>query len=96
MNKYEIMYIVKATLSEDEIKAVKERFEGILTKNDAKIIDSKKLGQKELAYEVKKQKTGYYFLVTIESKDDKAINEFDRLALISKDVLRHLVTKLEN
>ena len=96
MNKYEIMYIVKATLSEEEIKAVKDRFEGILTNNEAKVVDSRDLGQKELAYEIKKQKTGYYFLVTIEAKDDKAINEFDRLSLISKDVIRHLITKLEN
>ena len=96
MRKYEIMYIVRATLSEDEINGVKKNFEEILSKNGAKIVDSKELGQKELAYEIKKHKVGYYFLVTAESKDDKAINEFDRLALISKDVIRHLVTKLEN
>lgn len=96
MNKYEIMYIVKATLGEDEIKNVKSKFEDVLTKNGAKISESRDLGQKELAYEIKKQKTGYYFLVNIEAADDKAINEFDRLSLISKDMIRHLITKQED
>ena len=31
----------------------------------------------------------------IEAADDKAINEFDRLSLISNDILRHLITKIE-
>ena len=48
-----------------------------------------------LAYEIKKFKSGYYYLVNIEANDDKAIKEFDRLALISNDVVRHLITKVE-
>ena len=96
MKNYEIMFIVRPTLSEDEIKKVAKSFEKVLTDNGAKVVSSKELGQKELAYEINDFNTGYYFLINFEAKDDKSTKEFDRLALISKDVVRHLITKLED
>ena len=62
----------------------------------AKITNFTEMGQRELAYEIKDLKSGYYFVLRIEASDDKAIKEFDRLALISNDIIRHLITKLEN
>lgn len=95
MNKYEIMFIVRPTLSEDEIKKVIANFGKILTDNGATIKEQKDMGQRELAYEIKKFKSGYYYMYEVEANDDKAIKEFDRLALISNDIVRHLITKLE-
>ena len=83
MKNYEIMFIVRPTLGEDEIKKVIENFGKVLTDNGAKIVDKKDMGQRELAYEIKKFKSGYYYIYEVEANDDKAINEFDRLALIS-------------
>ena len=70
------------------------RFCTILVDNGAKVLSSKEMGQKELAYEIKKHKSGYYFLINVESAVE-AINEFDRLALISEEVIRHLIVKLD-
>ena len=91
--KYEIMFIVRPNIDEANIKEVAKSFEKVLTDNGATIVSSKDLGQKELAYEINDHKTGYYFLINIEASDAKAINEFDRLALISEDVIRHLIIK---
>ena len=96
MRNYEIMMIVRPTLSEDETKKVIKNFEKVLKDNGAKITEQKEMGQRELAYEIKKFKTGYYYLYFVEAKDDKAIKEFDRLAGISADVIRHLITKIED
>lgn len=95
MKKYEIMFIVKPTLSEEEVNKVVDNFENVLTSNGAKVTDKQAMGQRELAYEIKKFNSGYYFLFTLEANDDKAIKEFDRLALISNDMIRHLITNLE-
>lgn len=92
--KYEIMFIVRSDLEEKEIKNVAKSFEKILMDNKAKILSSKELGQKELAYEINNQKSGYYFLINIES-DSKAIDEFNRLANINESILRHLIIKLD-
>ena len=96
MRNYEIMFIVRPTLTEEEIKAVAENFKNVLTNNGANVTNFKEMGQRELAYEIKKYKNGYYFLINLEASDDKAIKEFDRLALISSDVIRHLITKIED
>ena len=95
MRNYEIMFIVKPTLGEDELKNVVKNFEDVLTNHGAKIVDSKEMGQRELAYEIKKFKSGYYYVYVIEANNDEAIKEFDRLALISNDIIRHLITKIE-
>lgn len=95
MKNYEIMFIVRPTLGEEEIKKVVENFAGILTSNGAKVTDTKEMGQRELAYEIKDFKSGYYFVFDLEANDDAAIKEFDRLALISNDIVRHLITKIE-
>ncbi|MBQ7141305.1 MAG: 30S ribosomal protein S6 [Bacilli bacterium] len=95
MTNYEIMYIVRPNLEEAQIKKVHESFVKILTDNGANVLEAKELGQKQLAYEIKKHNTGYYFLINLEANDDKATKEFDRLALISEDIIRHLVIKLE-
>lgn len=95
MKNYEIMFIVKPTLSEDEVKKVVETFTNTLTSNGAKVLEMKDLGQKELAYEIKKFKSGNYFVCGVEAENDKAIGEFNRLALISNDVIRHLITSIE-
>ena len=94
MNKYEIMFVVKPTLEEAAIKKVFEDTKAMLKKNKAKILEEKEMGQKELAYEIKKHKTGYYFLLEVEANGD-TIKEFNRVANISEDIIRYLVTKLE-
>ncbi len=94
MNKYEIMFIVKADVSEEDEKNTVKVFEKVLTDMGAKIINSKDLGQKKLAYEIKKQVRGYYHLLNVEC-DSKAVKEFDRKALIDEKILRHLIIKEE-
>ena len=100
MRNYEIMFIVRPTLSEDEIKKVASNFQKTLETNGAKVTSVDAWGQKTLAYEIKvgsnTYKSGYYFVVNIETGDDKATKEFDRLALISNDIIRHIIINKED
>lgn len=96
MRKYEIMFIARPTLSEEEKKNVIAKFSKILTDNNATITNEKDMGQRELAYEIKDFKSGFYYVITLESNDDKAINEFDRQGRNSSDIIRHLITKIED
>ena len=94
MNKYEIMFIVRPDLEEAAVKDVVANMKNILVNNGAKVTEEQALGQKELAYEINKYKSGNYFLFNLESNDAEAINEFNRLALINEDVIRHLTVRL--
>lgn len=94
MKNYEIMFIVVPTLGEDEIKEIAQNFEKVILNNGGTILNAKEYGKRELAYEIKKHKSGYYFLFNIETNDENTIKEFDRLALINKKIIRHLITKI--
>lgn len=96
MRKYEIMFIARPTLSEEEKKNVIAKFSKILTDNKATITGEKDMGQRELAYEIKDFKSGFYYVITLEANDDSAINEFDRQARNTSDIVRHLITKIED
>jgi len=95
MRKYEIMFIVKSDLEEKSLKEVVKKLEKTLTDNKAVITLSKELGQKEFAYEIKGFKSGFYYLYNVESNTDAAIKEFDRIASIDENVIRHLVLNVE-
>ena len=95
MRKYEIMFIVRPDLEEKDVKETVKKLEKTLTDNKAIITLYKELGQKEFAYEIKGFKSGFYYLYNVESKDDAAIKEFDRIALIDEKVIRHLVLNIE-
>jgi small subunit ribosomal protein S6 len=89
------MFIVKSNLEEANIKKVANDFSKILEDQAAKILEKKELGQKELAYEINGHKSGYYFLYLVETENVNAIKEFDRLAKINDNIVRHLIVKLE-
>ena len=95
MNKYEIMFIVKSDLDEETRKNEVKTLENILTNNKSTITLSKELGQKEFAYEIKKMKSGYYYLYNVETSSEETIKEFDRVAGINENIIRHLVLKIE-
>ncbi|MGY4105060.1 30S ribosomal protein S6 [Ignavigranum ruoffiae] len=93
--KYEILYIIRPDMTDDAKKELVERFDAIVTDNGSTIIESKDWAKRRLAYEINDYKEGIYHLINLESSDAKAIDEFDRLARINRDILRHMIVKIE-
>jgi ribosomal protein S6 len=58
MKKYEIMFIVKATEETSTIKAQAESMKQIVADNGGKVVEFKELGEKKLAYPIKKEISG--------------------------------------
>ncbi|ABV64364.1 MULTISPECIES: 30S ribosomal protein S6 [Bacillus] len=94
MRKYEVMYIIRPTVDDEAKKAVIERFNNVLTSNGAEITGTKDWGKRRLAYEINDFREGFYQIVNVQS-DAAAVQEFDRLAKISDDIIRHIVVKEE-
>ena len=82
MRRYELMFVVKPTLEEEA------------TLKKAKLVAEKNMGRRELAYEVKGFKNGNYFLLVVDCEPN-AVKEFDRIANINEDIIRHIVVKVE-
>ena len=90
------MFIVRPDIDEETRKNTVATLEKILTSNKSTITLTKELGQMEFAYEIKKFKSGYYYLYNIETSNADATKEFDRVARINENVIRHLVLKMED
>ena len=95
MNKYEIMYIIRPNIEEDAKAALVERFNTILTDQGAEILETKDWGKKRLAYEINDYFDGYYMILSVQAENAVATQEFDRLAKINEDIIRHLIVKEE-
>ena len=94
MTNYEIMFIVKTTMESQNIKKTIENMKKIITDGKGKIVDTKEMGERKLAYPIKKELTGYYYVLKVEASKE-AIAEFNRKALIDENILRHLIIKLD-
>ncbi len=92
MTKYEIMYIIRPTVSEEDRKALIQKLEDIFTANDSKVVKRDEWGMRELAYEIEKHTKGYYVVLDVEATQE-ARAEFERIIGLSEDVIRHLILK---
>ncbi|SET25225.1 SSU ribosomal protein S6P [Oceanobacillus limi] len=92
MRKYEIMYIIRPDMEEEAQTALIERFNSVLTDNGAEIEKVDEKGKKRLAYEINDYRDGYYVVINFTG-DENAVNEFDRLAKFSEDIIRHIAVR---
>lgn len=92
MKKYEIMYILRAELSEEERNTEMEGLHKIITDLGGNVVsvDTENWGLREFAYPINDLHKGFYVVINIEA-EVKAVSEFERLAKLNNRVIRHLV-----
>ncbi len=95
MRYYETMFILKPTLTQEEINTKIDFFKNILTTNGAIIDGCINMGMRNLAYEIKKNKRGYYYVIYFKSKAN-LIAELERNYRITEDILRFIVINYKN
>ena len=93
MSKYEICTIINGALTESEAKAALAKISKTVSKN--KDYKEESLGLKELAYEINHVKKGWYTILYFSSTIPSEIAEFDRLAKLSNDMIRHMIINLD-
>lgn len=88
--KYELMYIINPTLSEEDTAAVVEKFKALVEEHGT--LDEMELtGKRKLAYEINDLTEGYYVLVKFTSSPEFP-KELDRILGINDSVIRSLIT----
>jgi ribosomal protein S6 len=90
MRTYELVIVVKPTVKEADRKKLLEQVKEWLGKV-AKITKEEDLGQKALAYPIKKQDSGHYFVLHLEG--ETMPEGFETRLIQSNDILRHLVIR---
>jgi len=89
MRTYELVLVLKTSLSEANRKKLVETVKGFL--KDAKVKSEEEWGQKALSYSIKKEVSGFYldFLLELE----KVPADFEKRLMANEDILRHLLIK---
>lgn len=91
MNKYESVIIINPKLEDEKIKALIENFSNLINKQ-GKVTSVEEVGMKKLAYEIKKNKEGFYVIYNFEAKPE-LITELERNYRISDDVIKFIVIR---
>lgn len=94
MNKYESVIILSANASEEAMANFGEKMKELISAN-GELTNVEEWGKKTFAYDIKKQKEGYYTLFTFEAKPE-FIAELDRVLGLDEIVLKHMVVKLDD
>ncbi len=94
MKKYEVGFILRPNLDEETNKEVINNLKAIYTNAGCEIVEELDLGMRELAYEIEKNKSGYYFFMVVNANRE-ANTEFERISRISEDVIRFMIVNIE-
>jgi small subunit ribosomal protein S6 len=91
MRKYEVMYIIRPDVEQENVQAIVDKFSGIIN-NGGEVTKQDVIGKRRLAYEINKIRDGYYVLVHFNATTE-VVNELDRIMKITDEVIRTLIVR---
>ena len=91
---YETIFIIDASLEEDSIKALTEKFTALIAKNGT-LESVDEWGKRRLAYEIDDKTEGYYVLANFKADGDFP-KELDRQFRITDGILRTIIIRKED
>jgi small subunit ribosomal protein S6 len=94
MRRYELMLVLRPDLPDDRTQAVLDRTTRSISAADGQIVKVAPWGRRRLAYPIERYREGSYHIVLFDAPA-AAIVELERGLLITEEVLRHLVTRVE-
>lgn len=94
MRRYELMLVLRPDVPDDKIQAVIDKTTRSISGSGGQIVKVSPWGRRRLAYPIDRHREGSYQIVHFDAPSD-AITELERTLLITEEVLRHLVTRVE-
>lgn len=89
-NSYETLFIIDAQLTDEEIKALTEKFTALIAANGT-VGEVSEWGKRRLAYPINDKPEGYYVLAKFSAAPEFPA-ELDRILHITDGVMRSLIT----
>jgi small subunit ribosomal protein S6 len=94
MRKYELMFIVRPDVPEEDLAKLITQMEGVVTGAAGKIEKVDRMGRRRLAYRVHRYREGHYVLFTVEGGGDM-VREFERRLKVNDAVIKHLSVRVD-
>jgi small subunit ribosomal protein S6 len=95
MRRYEVVFIVHPDLTDEELKAVSDRYGELIVAQKGTVIKTEDWGRRKLAYDIKKQSKGAYFLIDFYGPGNM-IKEIERNFNIDDKILKFLTVKTKD
>jgi small subunit ribosomal protein S6 len=94
MRRYELMLVLRPDAPDERVQAVIDRTTRQVTGAGGQIVKVAPWGRRRLAYPIDRNREGSYHIIVFEAPTD-TVAEVERGLLITEDVLRHLVVRIE-
>lgn len=94
MASYELMFIIKPELDDDQVATATDRVHQLVVANGGNVTKTASWGRRRLAYKVGQFREGHYVVSNFDIGSDKII-ELERVLKISDTVFRHLLVRRE-
>ncbi|WP_028950195.1 30S ribosomal protein S6 [Sulfurihydrogenibium subterraneum] len=95
MRHYELVCVLKPTLSEEELNARVEAIQNLIKENQGEIYNLEKWGRRNLAYPIQKFNSGYYYLINYKTDNSKLAGILEYNLRITEEVIRFLNMKIQ-
>jgi small subunit ribosomal protein S6 len=92
--KYELVYVVSPEASDEQVTALHDQVQAIVTRYNGTIEKTEPWGRRKLAYEIGHHKEGNYVLEVILGGGD-LMKEIDRRLKVIDEVIRHIVVRVD-
>lgn len=93
-HNYELLFVINPTLSEEDKENLLNRVKGYLEQADGEVFSFKSWGLRRLAYTLKNQKEGQYYLVQCAMTPEK-VSDFRRSLTLAEGILREMVIRVD-
>jgi small subunit ribosomal protein S6 len=94
MRRYELMLVIRPDVADDRSQALVDRTTRSIVTAGGQIIKVAPWGRRRLAYPIDRHREGSYHIILFEAPAE-AIRDLEHTLLITEEVLRHLITRVE-
>lgn len=90
---YELALVLNGKLEDDARAEALEKVQNYITRFGGSVLNVDDWGKKKFAYDINKQKEGFYYFIKFQSEDNNCPNEVEANVRIMEPVVRYLVVK---
>lgn len=94
MHRYEVMFIIRPDVPDEEIEKLVSQMEGYVTAAGGKIEKTEKMGRRKMAYRIQRQRDGFYVLLVFSGEPGSVI-ELERRLRVTDTVLKFLTIRTD-
>jgi small subunit ribosomal protein S6 len=94
MRTYEVMFIVRPDMVDDDLDKLVSTLEGNVTTAGGAVKNIERMGKRRLAYTVRKFNDGIYVLFTVEG-EGKIITEIERRLRVTEPVIKFITVRVD-